>query len=244
MHWILLRGLTREQSHWGKFPRLLADAFPGQHFHLVDLPGTGVHFNDPCPESIAAIRERVRLSVGHIPGPYSLLGLSIGGMVALDWAQHALPGEIQNLVLINTSSAFSRPWHRMKPRAWPRIVRLLSRRELFDREADILRLSCNRPVSLQTVKHWYSIQRQRPVSFRTAWTQLKAAATFRPVPDRPLPDALLLASEGDRIVHWQCSKAFEQRWQWTLKVHPSAGHDLPLDDPQWIIRQMKSWLPR
>lgn len=244
MHWILLRGLTRERSHWGEFPRLLADAFPGQQFHLVDLPGTGVHFNDPCPESIPEIREKVRRSVGHIPRPYSLLALSMGGMVALDWAQQVPAGEIQNLVLINTSSGFSPPWRRMRPAAWPRIARLLSRRELFDREADILRLSCNRPVSLQTIKHWYSIQRQRPVSFRTAWAQLKAAAAFRPQPQRPLPDALVLASRGDRIVHWKCSEAFEQRWQWTLKVHPSAGHDLPLDDPEWILRQLANWLPR
>ncbi len=244
MHWILLRGLTREQSHWGEFPQLLADAFPEQQFHLVDLPGTGVHFNDPCPESIAAIREKVRHGVEHIPGPYSLLGLSMGGMVALDWAQHVPEGEIQNLVLINTSGGFSLPWRRMRPGAWPRIARLLSRRELFDREADILRLTCNRPVNLETTKRWYSIQRQRPVSFSNAWAQMKAAATFKPQPHRPLPDALLLASRGDRIVHWKCSQALEQRWQWTLKVHPSAGHDLPLDDPQWIIRQLESWLPR
>ncbi|MDL0431101.1 alpha/beta hydrolase [Marinobacter sp. TBZ242] len=244
MHWILLRGLTRERGHWGDFPRLLAEAFPEQQFHLVDLPGTGVHFNDTCPDNIAAIRERVSRRVEHIPAPYSILALSMGGMVALDWAQHAPEGEIQNLVLINTSSGFSPPWRRMKPGAWPRIVRLLSRRELFDREADILRLTCNRPVSLETMKLWYSIQRQRPVDFRNACSQLKAAATFKPRPERPLPDALLLASKGDRIVHWKCSEALEQRWQWTLKVHPSAGHDLPLDDPQWIIRQMESWLPR
>lgn len=244
MHWILLRGLAREQSHWGKFPQMLADAFPGQQFHPVDLPGTGVHFHDPCPESITAIREKVRDSVKHIPGPYSLLALSMGGMVALDWAQHAAEGEIQNLVLINSSSGFSPLWHRIKPVAWPRIVRLLSRRELFDREADILRLSCNRPVSLETIKHWYSIQRQRPVSYRNALAQLRAAASFELQPERPLPDGLLLASEKDRIVHWKCSKAFEQRWQWTLKVHPSAGHDLPLDDPEWIIRQLDGWLSR
>ena len=244
MHWILLRGLTREQSHWGEFPQLLADAFPGHQFHPVDLPGTGVHFADPCPESIAAIREKVRHSIRHIPGPYSLLALSMGGMIAVDWAQHVPEGEVQNLVLINTSSGFSPLWRRMRPASWPRIARLLVRRELFDREADILRLSCNHPVSLETMKHRYSIQRQRPVSYRTAWAQMKAAAAFKPLPGRPLPDALLLASKGDRIVHWRCSEALEERWQWTLKVHPSAGHDLPLDDPQWIIRQMKNWLPR
>src|SRR5690554_7405102 len=36
MHWILLRGLTRERAHWGDFPERLRAAFPDQHFHLVD----------------------------------------------------------------------------------------------------------------------------------------------------------------------------------------------------------------
>lgn len=244
MHWILLRGLTREQSHWGSFPHRLEEAFPGHQFHLVDLPGTGVHFKDSSPDRIAEIREKVRRSVGHIPAPYNLIALSMGGMVALDWAQHVTEGEIQNLVLINTSSGFSLPWRRMRPGAWPRIVRLLTRRELFDREVDILRLTSNRPVDLDAMKHWYSIQRQRPVSYANAYAQMKAAMAYKPLPQRPLPNALVLASKGDRIVHWSCSKVFEQRWQWTLKVHSSAGHDLPMDDPEWVIQQIKNWLPK
>ena len=132
----------------------------------------------------------------------------------------------------------------MRPGAWPRIVRLLTRRELFDREVDILRLTSNRPVDLDVMKHWYSIQRQRPVSYANAYAQMKAAMAYKPLPQRPLPDALVLASKGDRIVHWSCSKVFEQRWQWTLKVHSSAGHDLPMDDPEWAIQQIKNWLPK
>jgi pimeloyl-[acyl-carrier protein] methyl ester esterase len=244
MHWILLRGLTREQAHWGAFRERLERAFPEHHFHAVDLPGTGVHFRDPSPGTIAAIRERVQHQVSHIPKPYGLLALSMGGMIALDWAQHVSEGEIQALVLINTSSGFSPPWHRMRPGTWPRILKMLARRELFDREADILRLTCNREPELVTMKHWYSIQRQRPVSVGTAWQQLRAAASFTPNQRRPLPDALLLASKADRIVHWRCSEALEQRWQWTLKLHPTAGHDLPLDDPEWIVTQLQQWLPR
>ncbi|MEX2476294.1 alpha/beta fold hydrolase [Marinobacter sp.] len=244
MHWILLRGLTREQSHWGAFPDRLRRAFPEHCFHPVDLPGTGVHYRDPCPDTIEGIREKVQSQVSHIPGPYGILALSMGGMIALDWAQHAVEGEIQALVLINVSSGFSPPWHRMRPGAWPRIARLLARRELFDREADILRLTCNRAPALETIKHWYSIQRQRPVSLRTAVRQLRAAAAFRPLQRRPLPDALLLASKTDRIVHWRCSEVLEQRWQWTLKLHPEAGHDLPLDDPEWIVSQLQRWLIR
>lgn len=245
MRWILLRGLAREQAHWGSFFQQLKDAFPQHQFHAVDLPGTGVHFKETSPATIAEIRQCLQRQVAHIPKPYSLLALSLGGMVALDWAQHACDGEIQNLVLINTSSGFSPPWQRMKPGAWPQLLKLLVRRELFDRESDILALSSNlHNVDLQVAKHWYSIQRQRPVGVRNALHQITAAARFRPEKKRPLPDALLLASRGDRLVDWRCSQALAQRWQWTLQVHPDAGHDLPLDDPQWIIRQIEHFLHR
>lgn len=244
MDWILLRGLTREQAHWGDFPRRLQAAFPEHRFHPVDLPGTGVHYRDESPETVADIREVVRQQVSHIRKPFSILALSMGGMVALDWAQHAPEGEIQNLVLINTSSGFSPFWQRMRPGTWPRVVRLLARRELFERERDLLRLTSNREVPLELAKQWYRIQRQRPVTAGNALRQLAAAARYAPGQKRPLSDALLLASRGDRIVHWRCSAALEQRWQWTLKVHPDAGHDLPIDEPGWIIRQLDAWLIR
>ncbi|MDX1756419.1 MAG: alpha/beta hydrolase [Marinobacter sp.] len=242
MKWILLRGLARERGHWGHFIEQLRQAFPEHQFHAVDLPGTGVHFKEPCPPTIPEIRRRVQQQVAHIPPPYCILALSLGGMVALDWAQQVPEGEIQQLVLINTSSGYSPPWQRLRPGSWPRVLRLLMRRDLFRREADVLALTSNRPVALETVKHWYSIQRQRPVSARNALHQITAAARFRPADKRPLSDALLLASRRDRIVSWRCSQALEQRWQWTLKLHPDAGHDLPLDDPQWIIRQLRQYL--
>ena len=154
MHWILLRGLTREHAHWGSFPARLGEAFPEHQFHLVDLPGTGVRYREDSPATVAAIREAVSRHVSHIPGPFSILALSMGGMVALDWAQHAEPGEFQHLVLINTSSGFSRPWQRMQPAAWPKILRFLVRRELFHRARDILRLTSNRVIPLSLFKHW------------------------------------------------------------------------------------------
>ncbi|MFB2705918.1 alpha/beta fold hydrolase [Marinobacter shengliensis] len=243
MHWILLRGLTREHGHWGPFAEQLRAVMPNDQVHLVDLPGTGIHYRDDSPGTIAGIRQKVLEQVGHIPRPFSVVALSMGGMVALDWAQHAEPGELQHLVLINTSSGFSPPWRRMRPATWPRVLRMLARRELFHRERDILRLTSNREVPLSLCKAWYSIQRQRPVSFRNTIRQLTAAARYKPQARAPMADALLLASKGDRIVHWQCSAELERRWCWTLKLHSDAGHDLPLDEPAWVIKQIKSWLP-
>lgn len=240
MHWILLRGLAREQAHWGDFRQTLARTMPEERFHTVDLPGTGVRFRESCPWTISGIRQEVEKQVQHIPRPYGLIALSLGGMVALDWAQQAAGGTIQRLVLINTSCGFSTPWRRMKPSALPSVVRLLARRELFDRETGILSLTSSRPVPRETVKRWYSIQRQRPVTRMNALRQLTAAARFRPRAKRPLPDALVLASMGDRIVDWRCSQVMADRWQWTLRVHPDAGHDLPLDEAQWVIEQISA----
>lgn len=242
MHWILLRGLTREQAHWGGLPAQLAAALPDHRFHTLDLPGTGTRYRDTSPWTITGIRQQIQKAAAHIPPPYGLIGLSMGGMVALDWAQAEPRGHIQQLVLINTSGGFSRPWHRFRPGALPALARLLTRRELFDREAGILALTSNRPVAIETAKRWYSIQRQRPVSGANALRQFSAATRYRPSSQRPLPDALVLTSRGDRIVHWRCSQVLEQRWQWTLRLHPEAGHDLPLDAPGWVVEQIADYL--
>ncbi|WP_166263432.1 alpha/beta fold hydrolase [Marinobacter caseinilyticus] len=242
MHWILLRGLTREQTHWGNLCDRLADALPEHCFHPVDLPGTGVHYKERSPSTIAGIRRQVQRHVEHIPGPYGIIALSMGAMVALDWAQNARGGEIQQLVLINTSSGFSPPWRRMKPTALPRLLRLIAHHDVFHREVGILNLTSNKTATIATKKAWYSIQRQRPVSLTTALRQLVAAIRFRPAKQRPLPDALLLASLGDRIVDWRCSRTLERRWQWVLRVHAEAGHDLPLDDPAWVVERITEYL--
>ncbi|MDG5501453.1 alpha/beta hydrolase [Marinobacter sp. BGYM27] len=242
MHWILLRGLTREHAHWGHLPEHLRLAFPEERFHCVDLPGTGTRFRETSPWTIRQIRRAVQRQVAHIPGPYGLIALSMGGMVAMDWAQDAPEGEIQRLILINTSSGFNPPWHRMRPVVWPTLLHLLLLRDIREREAQVLALTSNRQVNPGTVQGWYSIQKQRPVSPANAFRQLSAAARFRPASSRPLPDALLLASKGDRIVDWRCSATLEKRWQWPLRLHPDAGHDLPLDDPEWVVQQLQTYL--
>lgn len=241
MHWLMLRGLTREQGHWGELPAMLAEAFPEHRFHTPDLPGTGIRHHETSPRTIAGIRASLAHHVRDIPPPYGLLGLSLGAMVALDWAQQAPEGQVQRLVLINPSSRLSPPWQRMRPGTWPRLP-MLARGDVCAREREILRLSSNRPVSDDMVGRWCRIQRQHPVTATNAMAQLLAAAHYRPACRRPGAATLVLASHGDRLVHWHCSRALARRWQWPLKLHPDAGHDLPLDDPQWLVRQLREFL--
>jgi pimeloyl-ACP methyl ester carboxylesterase len=53
---------------------------------------------------------------------------------------------------------------------------------------------------------------------------------------------LLLASQTDHLVNVICSTTLAQRWQCALHLHPSAGHDLPLDDGDWVITHIHRWL--
>ena len=98
MDWIMLRGLTREQAHWGPLPEELATAFTGHKFHCIDLPGTGTRYEQDCPLSIEEITADIRKDLDGLGRPYGIIGVSLGGMVALNWAQKAATGEVAALI--------------------------------------------------------------------------------------------------------------------------------------------------
>ena len=113
--WILLRGLTRETRHWGRFPAILHDAVKTDSLLQLDLPGNGALIDQRAPGEVGAMVRFVRQAVmqSSVPGPYQVLAMSLGGMVATAWAQQ-YPAEIERLVLINTSM---RPFSRMTERS-------------------------------------------------------------------------------------------------------------------------------
>ncbi|PMZ18082.1 alpha/beta hydrolase, partial [Pseudomonas sp. FW306-02-F08-AA] len=41
-----------------------------------------------------------------------------------------------------------------------------------------------------------------------------------------------------------CSQALAAAWNLPLVMHPFAGHDLPLDDPAWVVAQVLQWATR
>jgi len=50
---------------------------------------------------------------------------------------------------------------------------------------------------------------------------------------------VLFVSENDHFVSSSCSKNLAKSWGCELHIHPWAGHDLPLDDPDWIIEHLR-----
>lgn len=244
--WILLRGLMRESRHWGEFPELFSQTMSGAEVMLPDLPGNGSLFGCRSPQRVVDMVEHFRtalLDQGFTP-PYHLLALSLGGMIATEWA-HRYPDDLRACVLMNTSMRpFSPFYWRLRWRNYHRILRLVTLQgDPLAFEQQVLRLTSNRrDLQEGMARTWADYRQEYPVSRRNAFRQLFAAAVFRAPAQRPRVPLLVLASSGDKLVDPACSLDLAQQWNTSLAVHPDAGHDLPLDDGPWVAMQIREWI--
>ncbi len=244
--WILLRGLSREAAHWGGFVEAFQQALPQAHVLALDLPGNGQWHGQRSPADVVAMVAACRAELARhgVRGPVYLLAMSLGAMVAAEWAYQA-PEQVAGCVLINTSFRPCSPvHHRLRPRNYGRLLRLvLGRVSPQAWEQAILRMTSNRADELAVVlPGWIAVRRLRPVSAGNALRQLLAAARYRVRAQPPACPVLLLASKQDGLVDVRCSRAVARRWGCPLQLHPAAGHDLPLDDPAWVISRVQHWL--
>jgi pimeloyl-ACP methyl ester carboxylesterase len=247
MNWLFLRGLTRESRHWGSFPEAFESGLPRHRVHHLDLPGVGTENGRACPPTITDMADDLRRRFvplkAQVDGPWSILAISLGGMIALDWAAR-FPLDFDQVVVINTSAGnLSRPWERMLFKNLPRVARSAMSRNLHLRENTVLDLTINRPPPSPDalVEGWIDIARAAPVRRRTLVRQLTAATRSR-IPENLETPGLVLTSRADRLVHWHCSRKIAEHLDLPLRVHEEAGHDLPHDAPDWVVQQVVEWL--
>ena len=243
--WVLLRGLVRQQKHWEQFPQRFAEAFPEARVHTLDLPGNGLLCDRPSPLTVREMMESARqqLQAKGIAGPVNLLAISLGGMVAIEW-MHRHRHEVDAAVIINSSMRDAGTlFDRLQPANYPAILKnLLLERDPLSREQLILDISSNLyPHKQELARKWSGYATTHPTRTRNALRQLLAAARYSAPKRRPHDRVLVLNSAHDRLVNPVCSERMAQRWNWPLRTHPRAGHDLPLDDGLWILEQIKQW---
>lgn len=242
--WVLLRGLTRDSRHWGPFVGELAAGFPQDRILALDLPGNGRRFRERSAARVADMVEQARAQWRDLANgqPVHLLALSLGAMVAVEWACR-YPDEVAAMVLVNTSlRPYSAFFERLRPASYgPILARMATRSTAVDWEETVLRLTSNRPDDA-VLARWAAWRSDCPVSRSNAVRQLLAAARYR-VPPGPLPvPSLILASIQDRLVSVNCSRALARQGRASCVLHEWAGHDLPLDDGAWVVRQVAAWL--
>lgn len=242
MTWLLIRGFTRDQRHWGAFPEVFAQAVADEVVCL-DAPGFGTQAGRRSPRTIQAITDdfRHRFDAVRGDGDWSLMGISLGGMVTLDWCSR-YPQDFERAVVINTSAADVSPiTARLNPSVIAGAAQVVKGVEARERAA--LAVSSNLDDALLTdlSQEWARFQRERPPSRGSVPSQALAAARFR-LPATVSVPLLVLGSRGDRLVSYRCAEAIAQRLDAELRLHKDAGHDLPLDDPHWVCDQVREWV--
>ena len=105
---VLIHGWGMHGGIWDNVAPLLAQSY---HVHCVDLPGHGFS-NPPSPsrprrerglEQLEAIVDELS---SQFTGPLNICGWSLGGLIALRWAQ-LVPQQVQHLALVASTPCFA-----------------------------------------------------------------------------------------------------------------------------------------
>lgn len=242
----LLRGLARESGHWGEFVETLQQKLPHAHIHTLDYPGVGLFYMSKSPTKISAYVDALRADFLKVSGHSEnhIFGLSFGGMQAVDWTTR-FPEDFKTVTLLNTSlGRYSKPWFRMFPRTFGRLIREVGREpHPLKREKILVSLVSHNPtVAHQLVSAWTEVAELRPVTPENFARQLLAAACYLGPKEKPKIPTMVLNSEKDRFVSPRCSAQIARRWGVPFFRHSWGGHDLIVDDPHWVAQKLKCFI--
>ncbi len=236
-NWILIRGLGRHSIHWGDFTEILKKALPHDHFEFLDIRGNG---NQGDSRSCLTIAENVKnLSVRskfvNRGEKVNLIGISMGGMIALEWA-YLNPSVVNRVVCINSSERrYSFPWQRFRPQGLRLLNEIwLGKKNSVYLETQILNLTTNLIGNKKSQADYFATS--STTSPANLLRQLFAASKFKA--SKPPCRVTFICSKKDRLVNFRCTTKLAEAWDSEFAIHPSAGHDLPLDDPLWITQKL------
>lgn len=247
MRFILLRGLGREQQHWGELYAMLSKHFPDAKIDTPDLAGSGILNGISSPLKIADyipyLTKQIDTlqTVNDTKNMTILIGLSLGGMIALHW--YAQKSEkFSHLVLINASSQLNPFYDRIKlSNVMPQLGSLVSNNTKAS-EVARYKLTCNKmPINATVINEWVNIQQQHPIKWTNLLKQLCAASLFTPPKRDQIKDnknMIIFSSTYDQLVNVCCSEKLSQYYKIPIVYHPWAGHDIPQDDPKWLCQQL------
>ena len=246
MNWLLLRGLIREQRHWGDFPAFFEKSASDRKVFCLDLPGFGTETQRSSPLSVPEIVDDIRgrwlVLRDKNSGDWSILAASLGGMLAMDWCAR-YPEDFKQLVVLNSSVNTFSPIHkRLRFSNWGRVIRLNFSNDPKVRETGILELtSTNKDIFEKSLIRNLKIVKENPVRRKELLRQLIAGARFS-LKKIPVVRTLVLVGEGDTFCDPTCSRAIADHFKAPLRTHPTAGHDLSIDAPEWISKEVNEWM--
>ena len=171
-----------------------------------------------------------------------VFGISLGGMLALQWASRH-PDDFDYVVVANTSAAnLGLPHQRILPKGLRTVIRSMRQPDHLSRERRVLDLICNHPERREAVaESWAAQAAEGAVPRGSVVRQIAAGARHR-APRQLRQPLLVLSCPGDRFVDPGCSERLAARLGARHERHPTAGHALSVDAPDWTADRIVEWL--
>lgn len=234
-NWILIRGLVRGSFHWHKFPEKLAKAFPNDTIHMFDIPGNGRRNTEMSPLSIDEYTDDLRFQARRLDRIH-IVTLSLGGMIALDWLSHH-PEEVEAAFISNTSLGDTGPFYkRLNYLNYPRIAKSFFGDASIHEKLILDLTSNNLKVHPEVLPEFIALAGRFPVERANFFRQLYAAGRSRFNPNLSRYKNLhFTVSRNDRLVYSENTMNLCKKLGLNPLIHPWAGHDLTLDDPEFMV---------
>lgn len=239
-NWIFLRGLTRGNIHWGDFPELFRAANPSANVEYLEIPGNGTLAHECTPTNpevlIHLLKKNSKIVASN--SPYQLCGISLGGMVALKWAE-LNSSKVKSVYVINSSlTQFSPFYKRLMIQNYFSLFKILLSSNSFNQEKTILQMTSNKfeenKKYLASYAEFSNSYKFKRVNFIR---QLLLAKNIR-IDKKILAKVIVLSAKQDRLVSSSCSIKMSKALEAQTHQHLTAGHDLPLDDSRWLIEKL------
>jgi pimeloyl-ACP methyl ester carboxylesterase len=210
----------------------------------IDLLGTGLSQSSWGRGTIQGFAKDVQATLEKLGyAKVYLVGISLGGMVALEVA--ASSDTVERLAVLATSSR-GMGEQRIRPQALMRLMWSLRQGVPDNRElAPYL-------VSQQTLVHrpelpdvWNRLWKSEGFSTWPVLRQLLAAALFdaRPALAKIKAPILFMVSKDDALVPWRNTlRLWERTRACQLKVLDDYGHDFPTEAPDLVVKELLEFL--
>lgn len=243
--YLFLRGLSRNQFHWKN--RDVYEKNLENECHFLDLPGFGTNAKFSSPKDIELITDNLKSQWDKLKNLDTqskkvIVGLSLGGVVSLDWVSRF--EDWDGLVMINSSvSDLSTPFQRLQPKNYFKILSYLMTSNPNKIEQIIFDMTCaSTEVKNQMVQDWVEIRKKYPSRNRDVLNQLKAVAAYKsPEKSKIKIPGMVLSSAKDQLVNPKCSLAIAEKFKFDLRISEKAGHDMCVDDHLWMLDQIKNF---
>lgn len=236
--WLWFRGLIRWHVHWGEFLAEFKKHFPDDEIIMIDFPGFGNFHHLKSPREMSSMLAHVRSQIQNVEGPFHILAFSLGAMVASQFSAQS-PELVAQQFLINTSDKKSPFYLRFRIQQWGLLFSNFINPQPENIEVGILRTISNyQDVRDRHNSLFIEAFKKTPITRERLLNQLQVASGTE-FPPQPRVPTVLLASRGDRLVHYSCSEKIAKSWGLKAHLHPRAGHDLSLDEPHWVIEKIQ-----